>query len=124
MDHLIETGGFLIQPQDLQKGLQQGELLVDFFQIPPASVGESGSYGAILFQSGETPKLVSLGSAGLIDTLVLRYRNLMTGQGDFALDSLETLNEKTDQVIAETYGAVLKPLMPHLEGSRKILFSP
>ncbi|MEM6278906.1 MAG: CHAT domain-containing protein, partial [Verrucomicrobiota bacterium] len=123
MDHLIETGGFLIQPEDLQAALKPGEILIDFFQIPPAAVGESGSYGAILFEKGSKPKLVSLGSAGLVDTVILRYRNLMTGQGEFALNSLEELNKNTEPVIRETYEAVLKPLMPHLEGKTKLLFS-
>ncbi len=123
MDHLIEKGGFLIEPDDLTRVLKPDQVLVDFFQIPAGFVGESGSYGAIILKKGAAPKLVSLGKSGIIDPIVKRYRNLMTGQGDFALASLEELNEQSDQVIAETFAIVLEPLMPELVGSAKILFS-
>lgn len=123
MDHLIQTGGFLTNPDELARALKPDEVLVDFFQIPAGFVGESGSYGAIILKNGASPKLVRIGKSGIIDLIVKRYRDLMTGKGEFALASLDDLNGKIDKVISETFGVVLKPLMPELQGSSKILFS-
>ncbi|MDF1823467.1 MAG: CHAT domain-containing protein [Verrucomicrobiales bacterium] len=123
MDHLIEKGGFLIKPADLTAVLKPGEVLVDLFQIPAGFVGESGSYGAIILKQNATPKLINLGKSGIIDPVVKRYRDLMTGQGDFALASLEELNDQSEKIIAETFAVTLKPLMPELQGSSRVLFS-
>ncbi|MDF1659571.1 MAG: CHAT domain-containing protein [Verrucomicrobiales bacterium] len=123
MDHLIEKGGFLIRPDDLEIALEPDEVLIDFFQIPAGSVGESGSYGAVILRKDAAPKLVNIGKSGIVDTIVKRYRDLMTGQGEFALASLDDLNQQSDKIIAETFAAVLKPLMPELQGSSKVLFS-
>lgn len=118
LDHLAREGGFIARPGEVARRLRAGEVLVDFFLVPPLLVGETGRYGAVVVEPDGSVSLARLGPAGEIDGVVKEFRDLVQS----TTESVEALAPRTAAALRRGHDLLVAPLLDRIGEAERIVF--
>lgn len=121
LDHLVSEGEFIASPEMIAARLRPTEVLLDFFELPPVSIGSTGIYGVVVISGNGPPRLVRLGRSDTIDAAVRRFRGLMESTGPFDDAVFASMDRQTDEALAECHRLMVEPLLPHIGGARDLV---
>ncbi len=124
LDHLITQGNFIADPNAVAKKLRRGEILVDFFELPPATFGGESVYGAVVVSRDAPIQLIRLGRAETINGAVKTFRDLMQEPGPFSDPVLADLNDETTAILKKCHRLMIEPLLPHLSNAERLVICP
>lgn len=120
LGHMIERGNFIAKTADVAASLRNDEALIDFFELPGATLQENGRYGAVILLADGSTHLTTIGDTQTIDDSVKEFRDLVQITGKFSNHTDEQLETESVKVRARVFDLILKPLLPHLVSVRKL----
>jgi CHAT domain-containing protein len=119
--------------QAVRESLPADAVLVEWFRVQPTPVagkafvrGNAPRYVAYVLERTRDPVAIDVGEAEPIEALIARFRLALADPGTAGRGAARRDSQRLDvrQVAMELFGKLVRPLMRHLAGHERLLFSP